>query len=93
MRAVGNQRLAFMQRQRLVRPENAIAHPIRNIHGAIRVQTNDMRLRHIEICIMRGNHGVVKDSVLELLRALHPARNHRVGIQRPPVQRATSGNF
>lgn len=93
MRAVGNQRLAFMQHQRLVRPENAIAHPVRNIHGPIRVQTNDMRLGHIEIGVMLGNYGIAKDSVVQLPRALHPARNHRVGIQRPSVQRAASGNF
>ena len=82
MDAIGNKRLAFENPQRLFRPENPIAQPVGNIHGPVRIQTNDMSFREIEIRIMSGHNRIVKDCVCQLGPTRDSARNHRVGIQR-----------
>ncbi len=82
-----------MNRQRPVRPENAIAQPVGNIHRAVRVQTNHARLREVKIGVVRGDHGIVEHRILQLLRAFNAAGNHRVGVQRPPIQLAASSNI
>jgi hypothetical protein len=78
--AIGDKRLALEKPQRLLRPVNAIAKPVGNVHCPVSIQTNDPSLREIEIRIMVGDNGIAEDCVLQFSPVFDSARNHRVGI-------------
>lgn len=84
MHAVGDEGLAPEKLQSFIRPVNAITQPVGNKHGPVLVQSNDMRLRQIEIRVVVCYDGIVKDRAPQFLRALHAARDHRIWIVTTP---------
>jgi len=72
VRAVGKQRLAFVNGQRLVGPEDAIADAVRDVDRAVRVHSYDMRLCNVEVGVVRSHDGIVLRCLFQLLRASTP---------------------
>ena len=80
VRAVGDDGFALGQFHSLARPENAVAHAVRNVSHFIAIEPHHARLRHIEVRVVICRHGIAQDCALQFRSALDASRNHGVGI-------------
>jgi hypothetical protein len=67
-----------MQHQPVFRPVDAIAEPVRDVNSAVVIQADDAGLRRLEAFIVIGYHRVMRQSILQFLRALDASRNNRI---------------
>jgi hypothetical protein len=87
--AIGDEAFALQKIERFFRPVDAIAEPVGNIDGAIPIEANHTRAREVEIRVVVGDNGIVKDGVLQFLPVLNPAGDHRIGIHRTSGRQQT----
>jgi hypothetical protein len=87
--AIGDEAFTLQKIERFFRPVNAIAEPVGNIDGAIPVEANHTRIGEVEIRVVVGDNGIVKDRVLQFLPVLNPAGDHRIGIHRTSGRQQT----
>lgn len=80
VRAVSNDGLALGQLHLLARPENPVAHSVRDVGQLITIEPRNVRLGHIEIRVVICRKGIAQDCALQFRSALDATRNYGVGI-------------
>jgi len=83
MRPIGDYGLIFCQLEPVLRPVHVIADAVGHINKFCLLQSNHVRLGHVEACIVRSDHRVRGNVTLQFPRATDSAGNHRVGIHSP----------
>lgn len=83
VRAVADQRLAFVQLDLAIRPINVVAHSIRNVHCLVVVERDHSRRVDVEVRVVFRHYRVVMSSRQQFPRALHAARNHGIWVEVP----------
>jgi hypothetical protein len=83
VRAVADQRLAFVQLDLAIRPINVVAHSIRNVHCPVAVERDHSRRVDVKVRVVLRHHRVVMRGRQQFPRALHAARYHRIWVEVP----------
>jgi hypothetical protein len=77
--AIGYQSFAFVKEEPSIRPKNLVAHPIRDVNGALSIERDDSRVRRIETRIVMSHDGIAMHRVTEFRGAVNSAWNDRIG--------------
>ncbi len=81
MSSIGEKRLAMMELNLAVGPENFAAQAIRNVDGAVAVEGNDAGRIDFEVGIVSRDDRIVPGRGEQLLRVFNPAGNDRIGVE------------
>jgi len=86
--AIGNHRLALLQRDSVPRPVDPVADTIRKISGSRQNQAHDVGMIVIEARVMRRDHRIVLCHPLQLARISHSTGHDGIGIDRTALDLA-----
>jgi hypothetical protein len=79
--AVGYNRFAFGQQKGFFRPVHSIAEAIRHIEQTVLIKTDYPSPFHLKIFIVLCHHGIMRERILQIGRALNAAGYHGIGIE------------
>jgi hypothetical protein len=81
MGSVGEKRLAMMESDLAVGPEDLAAQAIRNVYGAVAVESDDAGRIDFEVGIVSRDDRIVAGRREQLVPAFNAAGNDRIGVE------------